>query len=55
MAIALCSIAGAILGGGIAGNIATRQPDGWALIIPLGLMGMVGGAILGAGIGAVAW
>jgi hypothetical protein len=53
--IALCALAGAILGSGIAVNVASRQPDGWALIIPLGLGGLVVGAGVGAGIAAVVW
>lgn len=53
MRIALCTLAGAIVGSGIAMNVATRQPDGWGLIIPLGAGGLVAGAVVGAGIGAV--
>jgi uncharacterized membrane protein HdeD (DUF308 family) len=51
--IVLCTLAGAILGSGIAVNVATRQVDGWGLIIPLGVAGLVAGAVVGAGIGAV--
>lgn len=51
--IVLCTVAGALVGGGIAVSVASRQPDGFGLILPLGVGGLLIGGMVGATVGAV--
>lgn len=46
-------LAGLVLGGAAGMWVAQRQPDGWALIVPLGSAAAALGAIAGAVVGVV--
>lgn len=47
MVLALGIVGGVVVGAASGAWIAERQPDGWALIAPLGAIGAVIGAVLG--------